>query len=458
MGFILGRSIPNFVFAVLLQYIFAIKLQVLPIAKWDGFVYTILPTIALAMSPLADSARFIRTEMVEVLHSDYVELAKAKGLSRWEIAFKHGLRNSLIPLMTLLGPLAVALMTGSLVVENYETVADIPADEFLPLQKNTEEEREQITAPSLNFIQDSWRRLKKNKAAVISMVLLLVIILISVITIFVSPHDPTAQNVAYINLPPRIPGINIDGLNGKAMVGGELVDKYAQANVPSNVNFFLGTDGLGRDVLSRLFMGTRISLLIAFIAALLDVTIGVAYGLVSGLLGGRVDNVMQRFLEILSGIPNLVVMILMLVVFEPGIFSIVAAMAITNWIPMARIVRAQTMKLKDQEYVLAGLTLGESRMKIAFKHILPNISSVIIIQMMFSIPSAIFFEAFLSFIGLGLTPPSASLGTMLSEGYKTFLYLPYLLWIPAVTLSVIMIGFNLLADGLRDAFDPKMKE
>ncbi|PEH49136.1 oligopeptide ABC transporter permease [Enterococcus faecium] len=122
---ILGRSIPNFVFAVLLQYIFAIKLQVLPIAKWDGFMYTILPTIALAMSPLADSARFIRTEMVEVLHSDYVELAKAKGLSRWEIAFKHGLRNSLIPLMTLLGPLAVALMTGSLVVENIFAIPGI---------------------------------------------------------------------------------------------------------------------------------------------------------------------------------------------------------------------------------------------------------------------------------------------------------------------------------------------
>ncbi|EOS8068448.1 ABC transporter permease [Enterococcus faecium] len=122
---ILGRSIPNFVFAVLLQYIFAIKLQVLPIAKWDGFVYTILPTIALAMSPLADSARFIRTEMVEVLHSDYMELAKAKGLSRWEIAFKHGLRNSLIPLMTLLGPLAVALMTGSLVVENIFAIPGI---------------------------------------------------------------------------------------------------------------------------------------------------------------------------------------------------------------------------------------------------------------------------------------------------------------------------------------------
>ncbi|MGM9902866.1 oligopeptide ABC transporter, membrane protein [Enterococcus sp. 10A9_DIV0425] len=122
---ILGRSIPNFVFAVLLQYIFAMKLHLLPIAKWDGFVYTILPTIALAMSPLADSARFIRTEMVEVLHSDYVELARAKGLSRWEIAFKHGLRNSLIPLLTLLGPLAVALMTGSLVVENIFAIPGI---------------------------------------------------------------------------------------------------------------------------------------------------------------------------------------------------------------------------------------------------------------------------------------------------------------------------------------------
>lgn len=122
---ILGRSIPNFVFAVLLQYVFAMKLHILPIAKWDGFVYTILPTIALAMSPLADSARFIRTEMVEVLHSDYVELARAKGLSRWEIAFKHGLRNSLIPLMTLLGPLAVALMTGSLVVENIFAIPGI---------------------------------------------------------------------------------------------------------------------------------------------------------------------------------------------------------------------------------------------------------------------------------------------------------------------------------------------
>lgn len=340
-----------------------------------------------------------------------------------------------------------------------EKIKKIPAGDFQPLDTSTTKERERIATPSLSFLQDSWRRLKKNKAAVISLVFLGIIIFISIITIWVSPHDPTQQNVAYINLPPRIPFLDsINGFNGTATVAGQVVDKYAQANVPDNVNFYLGTDGLGRDVLSRLFMGTRISLLIAFIAALLDITIGVTYGLISGLLGGRVDTVMQRVLEVLSGIPNLVVMILMLTVFDPGILSIVLAMVITNWISMARIVRAQTLKLKDQEFVLAAQTLGESRLKIAVKHILPNISSVIIVQMMFSIPSAIFFEAFLSFIGLGLRPPTASLGTLLNEGYKTFRFLPYLMWIPAVTLSVIMICFNLLADGLRDAFDPKMKE
>lgn len=340
----------------------------------------------------------------------------------------------------------------------HEEIAKIPASEFEFLQKDTVEEREAIAAPSLTFLQDSWRRLKKNKAAVFSITLLAIILVVSVGAIFFSPHDPSKQNIDYINLPPKIPGVDINGLNGKTMVGGELVDKYKEAGVPKNVYFIFGTDSLGRDLLSRLLMGTRISLFIAFIAAILDISIGVVVGLVSGLLGGRVDTILQRLIEILSGIPTLVVMILMLVVFKPGIPSIIAAMAITNWIPMARIVRAQSLKLKDQEFVLAATTLGESKMKIAFKHILPNISSVIIVQMMFSIPSAIFFEAFLSFIGLGIKPPAASLGMLLSDGYKTFLFLPYQMWIPAIMLSVIMIGFNLLADGLRDAFDPKMKE
>ena len=307
-------------------------------------------------------------------------------------------------------------------------------------------------------MQDSWRRLKKNRGAVISLFLLLVISVIAFSAQWISPHDPAKQNVNYINLPPKIPGVSLNGFNGTAVVGDKRVDKYEQMKVPDDVHFYLGTDSLGRDLLSRLLMGTRSSLIIAFVAAFLDLTIGVTYGLISAMKGGRTDNIMQRILEILSGIPNLVVMILMLTIFKPGMKTIILAMAITGWITMARIVRAQTLKIKDQEYVLAARTLGQSSGKIAMKHILPNISSVVIVQMMFSIPSAIFFEAFLSFIGLGIRPPLSSLGMLLSEGYKTFRFLPHLMWYPAIMLSVIMICFNLLADGLRDAFDPKMAE
>ncbi|OPF88485.1 peptide ABC transporter permease [Vagococcus martis] len=337
-------------------------------------------------------------------------------------------------------------------------VKDIPKDLFKPLPPSKDLEREKISAPSLNFMQDSWRRLKKNKAAVVSMILLVIVAIVAFGSIWITPHNPTKQNPQYINLPPKIPGVSINGFNGTAIVGGNRVDKYEQAKVPEGEYFILGTDGLGRDELSRLLMGTRMSLIIALTAAFLDLTFGVIYGLISGVKGGRVDTVMQRILEILSGIPNLVVMILMLMIFKPGMLSIILAMIITGWITMARIVRAQTLKIKDQEYVLAATTLGEKQSKIAFKHVLPNISGVIIVQMMFSIPSAIFFEAFLSFIGLGLTPPTASLGTLLNEGYKTFRFLPHLMWAPAITLSVIMICFNLLADGLRDAFDPKMND
>lgn len=337
-------------------------------------------------------------------------------------------------------------------------INNIPKESFEPISIDSNLDREKISAPSLNFMQDSWRRLKKNKGAVISLVLLILITLVAFGSIWITPHDPTKQNPKYINLPPRIPGVSLNGFNGTAMVGGTRIDKYEQAKVPEDVNYFLGTDGLGRDELSRLLMGTRMSLIIAFVAAFLDLTFGVIYGMISGMKGGRVDNVMQRILEVLSGIPNLVVMILMLMIFKPGMLSIILAMIITGWITMARIVRAQTLKIKDQEYVLAATTLGESQSKIAMKHVLPNISGVIIVQMMFSIPSAIFFEAFLSFIGLGLTPPTASLGTLLNEGYKTFRFLPHLMWAPAITLSVIMVCFNLLADGLRDAFDPKMND
>ena len=308
--------------------------------------------------------------------------------------------------------------------------------------------------PALSFLADAMRRLKKNKGAVIGGWLIIAFIVIALLAPLLAPYNPTSQQVAYSNLPPKIPGVSINGFNG--FRAG--VDQYALAGVPSDTYYYLGTDGLGRDLLSRILYGTRLSLVIAFSAALFDLTIGVIYGLISGWYGGKVDIVMQRILEMLSGIPNLVILVLMLLFLQPGIGSIILALGFTGWITMARVVRAQTLKQKSAEYILAAKVLGQSFPQIAWKHLLPNISGVIIIQTMFTIPSAIFFEAFLSFLGIGVPSPSASLGSLINAGYKTFRFLPHLMWFPALVLCVLMISFNLFADGLRDAFDPKQKD
>ncbi|MFB6467300.1 ABC transporter permease [Cytobacillus sp. Hz8] len=341
--------------------------------------------------------------------------------------------------------------------ERVSHIEDIPDEYFKPFRSNEKYSSEEMQVESVNFYQDSWRRLKKNKGAVASFVLLLIILFVSIGSIWLTPHDPNAQEVRHSFLPPKIPGIHINGLNGYAKQGAEWVDVYKQKQVPSEVYYFLGTDKFGRDLLSRLLFGTRVSLLIALFAAFLDLTIGVAYGLISGWLGGRVDTIMQRILDIISGVPTLVVVVLMLLVFPPGIVSIAVAMALVGWTTMARVVRGQTLQLKNQEFVLAMKVLGQSPIKIALGHILPNLSSIIIIQTMFTIPSAIFFEAFLSFIGVGMRVPDASLGTLINEGYQTFRFYPHLMWYPALIISLIMIAFNIFADGLRDAFDPKMK-
>ena len=343
-------------------------------------------------------------------------------------------------------------------LRNTTAMPTITKDLFETASESSMQDKEKISAPSLSFMADSWRRLKKNKVAMVSLVILIIITMSSLLAPVIAPHDPNAQTVQYANMPPKIPGIDINGLNGTVKQNGVVIDKYEASNVPEDVYYYLGTDSLGRDLLSRILYGTRVSLFIAFIAALFNLTLGVVYSLTSGWFGGKVDNIMQRILEILSGVPNLVVVILMLLVLKPGISSIIIALALTEWLSMARVVRAQTLKLKNQEYILAARTLGQSPMKIAFRHILPNLAGVIIIQVMFSIPSAIFFEAFLSFIGIGIPAPNASLGTLINDGYKTFRFLPHLMWYPAGIMSVIMICFNLLADGLRDAFDPKMRD
>lgn len=205
-------------------------------------------------------------------------------------------------------------------------------------------------------------------------------------------------------------------------------------------------------------MGTRISLYIALIAVAIDMIFGLSYGLISGYFGGAVDNVMQRFAEVLNGIPSLVIVTLLIIVLKPGLLTITFSLMITGWIGMNRIARAQMLKLKEQEFVLASRTLGAKSLFIIFKEILPNILGAIITNTMFSIPNAIFTEAFLAFIGLGVPAPMASLGSLISDAFKSFTTHPYMIVAPVVVLAVLMLSFNMLADGVRDAFDPKMKE
>lgn len=319
---------------------------------------------------------------------------------------------------------------------------------------------EEISQPSLNFWQDAWLRIRKNKGAIVSLVILIILTIMALIGPHLNGHGYDQQNLKQNNLPPRIPVLEkvswlpFDGELTKK--NGDTYNAYEQKNVDEY--YWLGTDSLGRDIFTRLWKGTQVSLYIAFLAAAIDMIIGVIYGAISGFVGGRTDNIMQRITEILTGIPNLIVVVLMILILDPGILSITIALTITGWIGMARVVRAQVLKLKAQEYVLAARTLGLSNAKIISKHLVPNLAGVIIINTMFTIPSAIFFEAFLSFIGLGLQPPDASLGTLIDDGFKVLQLYPYQMIIPAIVISLIMICFNMVADGLRDALDPKMRD
>lgn len=373
----------------------------------------------------------------------------------------------------------------------------LPKELFEPLEK-TEDTSETISSPSRTFMQDAMRTLFKNKLAMISLVILVLIIIMAFVGPAMNKFGYNDQDLNRAKIPPRVKVLDqvswlgFDGMlrdkfegssveeaskkavmrfdNAEDFIGIEVLneatdDKPAKVKATYDVYeakeltdsyFWLGTDNLGRDQWTRLWEGTQISLFIAFLAAAIDLLIGVAYGGISAYYGGRVDNIMQRIIEVLVGIPNLVIILLMVVILKPGILSIVIALTITGWIGMARLVRGDVLKLKNQEFILAAQQLGTPTKKIIGKHLLPNISGVIIINTMFTIPSAIFFEAFLSFIGLGLAPPAASLGTLINAGFDSLRLYPYLLLYPAIIISVIMIAFNLLADGLRDAFDPKM--
>ena len=231
----------------------------------------------------------------------------------------------------------------------------------------------------------------------------------------------------------------------------------AQESVWNKSNI-CGTDYLGRDLYARLVYGARISLLVALIATLVQFVIGVLYGGIAGYFGGRVDNIMMRIVDIISTVPLTLYVVLLMVVFQPGLNTIIIALASVYWVDMARQVRGQILSIKNQEFVLAAKTIGTSTWHILRKHLIPNAMGAIIVTLAMSVPSAIFTESFLSFIGLGVSAPAASWGTLASDALGGLRTYPYQLFFPALLICVTVLGFNFLGDGLRDALDPKLRK
>ncbi len=281
-------------------------------------------------------------------------------------------------------------------------------------------------SPKFSYRKEVWRRLKQNTMGMIGLCILTFLILMALIGPSLSAHTYFETHLPLKNQAPSL-------------------------------NFWFGTDELGRDIFTRIWWGARISLLVGISASLIDLVVGVFYGSICGYAGGKIDEFMMRIADILSTIPYLLVVILLMVIVGPGLVSIILALSLTGWIGMARIVRGQVLQIKELDYVTAATALGAPPFWILTKHLIPNTMGSIIVTLTLSIPTAIFAEAFLSFLGLGVQAPIASWGTMASDGLPALRYYPWRLFFPAAFISITMLSFNLLGDALRDALDPRLK-
>ena len=294
---------------------------------------------------------------------------------------------------------------------------------------------------SAGLWRDAWGRLRKNKLAVLGLILVITLVVLAVIGPYIAPYDYAKQDLKAV----------------AAGGGGPLP--------PGSPGHILGTDQLGRDLLSRLLDGARISVTVAFVVQLVILTIGVPIGALAGWFGGRLDNLLMRFTDIIYAFPDLLFIIILSVAFRETVFGqamdglllVFVAIGVTSWVTVARLVRGQMLSLKETEFVEAARAIGVSDRRIVTKHLLPNGIGPIIVAVTLGIPGAILAEATLAYIGIGVQPPRASWGSLVAEGQKWIRSEPHLVLFPAIAIALALIGFTFLGDGLRDALDPKLK-
>jgi oligopeptide transport system permease protein len=280
---------------------------------------------------------------------------------------------------------------------------------------------------SQSLWSDAFDRLKKNKLAVISGIVLIVLIVLAIFAPWIAPHSYSYQNL-------------------------EL------GAVGPNSTYLLGTDTLGRDQFSRILYGARVSLLVGFVATAVALVIGVSWGIVAGFFGGKIDSTMMRIVDILYGLPFIIFIILLMVIFGRNIWLLFLAIGAVEWLTMARIVRGQVLTLKNQEFVLAAQAMGVQNLAIFFRHILPNILGTIAVYATLTIPQVMLLEAILSFLGLGVQPPMSSWGTLIRYGVESMEEYPWMLIFPGLIFTITLFCLNFFGDGLRDAIDPRSSD
>ena len=308
-----------------------------------------------------------------------------------------------------------------------ELYAHVGADEV---------QAEHIEKPQLSYWKDVVRRFFSNNVAILSVAVLAVLIVMAIVGPFLSPYNYRTTDVA--------------------SVSDKLAEVGREALGPDREHWF-GVDTLGRDLWARVWMGTRYSLMIGFVAAIVQAIIGVMVGCVSGYCGGMVDVVIMRIVDILDSIPYLIYVISIMIIFGSGLLPSMLALTLTGWLSMARMVRGQILTLKSEDYILAARNLDTKAVSIMLKHLIPNCMGIIIVSLSMAIPNAIFSEAFLSFLGIGLAAPLTSLGQLISTGIQEMQNYPYQLIIPSAVISLLMLSLQLIGDGLRDAVDPKLR-
>lgn len=302
---------------------------------------------------------------------------------------------------------------------------DIPAELFQPLPEE-EKLTDVINRPSISYWRNAYLKMKSDKLAVIGIIFLVFMILVAIFVPMFSPYTYDQQDYSAIYQTP-------------------------------NAEHPLGTDMFGRDLLVRIAYGARISLTIGVVTAIVSLVVGVLFGGISGFFGGKVDMLMMRFVDVFASVPSLLYSILLIMFMGAKMTSILIAICMTYWLNPARQTRGQILTIKNQDYAMAAKVVGETRFQILMRHLIPNSMGPIIVTVMLLIPSAIFDEAFLSFIGIGIAVPVASWGTLANDGMATMGMYPHLMLFPALAICLTMFALNFIGDGLRDALDPRLK-